>query len=1034
MDKKVIRAISLGIATVMMTTPMTAFAEELDEAAKNAGGEGSSTSTVSDTVETKSEVATAGEAANEAIDTAASAAITVKGDVALNVKAGEAGLDTDDNDLAQDVIDDAADVENVTSEEGASIADADTAVGNANIQIGVAEDNAGFAAGAAANATDKAQKASDAASGAADIADKAVEDVKEKTNDINNATTIAGANAAYEEAKAVVEQAKTDFEAKKAEYDTVKGEYEAAVKAVAEYEAEYNKAVATAGANADAAAAELEAAKAAAAELESAVAAAKTAVDASAAGAMRIAAAENLNSGDGNTNWRNVDQLFIAIMEEYYLPNAGYKDAKHTTTKIFSGEEHSKNYFAFEYKDENGAVKKAYFNYKLGANSEQEGTISEDKMEIFVKREVEVLGGEYDQYVDADGNVKDIATGLADGSLVAITDGDGNVTYYEKNDVTGSTTLVGNSNITATSTTDVTVSDPTSESYKIDTTTGKLVKEVTANVTTVTYTGTTLTSDKEYATDADRDAAAEIAKTGLTDAAQGKAVTVEETQKTTTTYVATGTYIPTFTKTVTVNNEEVEKGWTVWDEADSKSEAVEHVYDEKLGDKYDDEEKYYIINSSNNMSVTGMTKGKWNDDSDYLVSGSASITYAEVTKKSVSKDTFGAIWDNISSLWTGTDANDKVEAAVKSAIEAAGGIFVKAKWDDWDWNKATVYYVEGVKVNEEIEKDTVAEANSSLSDAALTQAKANGANGVYNVKSTTDEKNTTTYSYKINYYKEASTTTESKVVATETYGSAETLEGQIIQNLNYLNGNLVFEMEDNDDYRAFVDDAKDLTAKYERLLTEAKAADDAVEAAQAKVTELQNAIAEMKGAVNNEQKLADLAAQLADAELALADAQEDYDSLQDLMKEAADALVEVIDVLDGDNPPAEEPVILAEEPVAPVVVTTPVAPVAQPGVGAGAGAGAGVVADAGAGEGTIEIDDEATPLAASIEEVVADEVAEDEGIVIEDEATPLAAIPAEEKANMSWWWLLIIAVLGATGYEMYKKHNEKKAALNNDAE
>jgi len=29
-----------------------------------------------------------------------------------------------------------------------------------------------------------------------------------------------------------------------------------------------------------------------------------------------------------------------------------------------------------------------------------------------------------------------------------------------------------------------------------------------------------------------------------------------------------------------------------------------------------------------------------------------------------------------------------------------------------------------------------------------------------------------------------------------------------------------------------------------------------------------------------------------------------------------------------------------------------------------------------------------------------------------------------EHAKMSWWWIILI--LGATGYEMYKKHNEKK--------
>ena len=46
---------------------------------------------------------------------------------------------------------------------------------------------------------------------------------------------------------------------------------------------------------------------------------------------------------------------------------------------------------------------------------------------------------------------------------------------------------------------------------------------------------------------------------------------------------------------------------------------------------------------------------------------------------------------------------------------------------------------------------------------------------------------------------------------------------------------------------------------------------------------------------------------------------------------------------------------------------------------------------------------------------------------IADEAVPLADVAVEsEQAKMSWWWWLIILILGATGYEMYKKHNEKK--------
>ncbi len=1009
-NKKVIKAISLGLAAVMMTSPMTAFAEEV-----SADSNSDDNSSI-ENQEQQSEVKEAASAANDAIDAAVAPTDVVTDDVENNVVAGEAGTDDAGADLAQTVIDAATDVE------GDSITDADADVVLADTQIDVAEANADLAAGAVEDVADAVADAEAAATEATEIADEAVEAVETETENIKNATTIEDANAAYEAAEAVVEQAKTDFEAKKAEYDTAKSEYDAALAKVAEYEKAYNDAVAAAADEAADAAAELEAAKAAAAELENAVAAAKTAVDTSAADAMRIAKAEELTQTDNGLNWKNEDTLFIAIMEEYYLPElVGVEGA--TVKRVQGADNDNYNYFTATWTDANGDEHVDYYNYKMDDNSK-------DKIVIFEKREVEIFGGEYDQYVDAEGAVKDIEAGLEDGSLVAITDGNGNVTYYEKNDATDNTTLVESSEITSTSTEDVTVSEKTTETYKIDETTGELVKEVTADVTTVVYTGKNFTSDTQYATDAERDAAAQ-AKLDELNVAEGKDVEVVETQNTTTTYVATGTYIPTFTATVTVNNKEVEKGWTIFDEADSKQEAVDFVYDEKLGDKYDDEEKYYIISESNELSVTGMTKGKWNDDSDYLVSGTASVTYAKVTKKSVSKDTFGAIWDDISSLWTGKDANDKVEAKVKEAIEAAGGIFVKANWSDWDWNKATVYYVEGVAV-EGSEKDTAAGAESSLSDAAAAQAKAKGADGVYNVKSETERKDTTTYSYEVNYYEEVSNTTESQVVATETYANVETLEGQIIQNLNYLNGNILLD-QDNEDYRAFVDSAKDLTAKYERLLTEAQAADDAVEIAQSRVAELQAAIAKMQGAVNNEKALADLEAQLAEAEAALADAQDNYDSLEELLEEAADALEEVVDALtpepvDDDEDEEEEVVevvpqpALVNPPAAPVVVVPPVdapeveAPVEEPGV---------------------EIVDEPTPLAPSVEEVVEEkEPVAQETITIEDEQAPLADIVVDEtKSPISWWWLLVIAVLGASGYEMYRRHNQKKAeALNQDAE
>lgn len=130
------------------------------------------------------------------------------------------------------------------------------------------------------------------------------------------------------------------------------------------------------------------------------------------------------------------------------------------------------------------------------------------------------------------------------------------------------------------------------------------------------------------------------------------------------------------------------------------------------------------------------------------------------------------------------------------------------------------------------------------------------------------------------------------------------------------------------------------------------------------------------------------------------------------------------DTMGGTTPttPVVVPVAAPEE--IPTAIVTPVA-------GVGAGAGAAVV----------DIEDEETPLAAGIgngngngdanggdgEDVLVAGAEEDETaiVAIEDEETPLAAGPGAD-GKMSWWWLLIVALFGAAGYKMYKEHQKKK--------
>lgn len=857
--------------------------------------------------------------------------------------------------------------------------------------------------------------------------------VNGQIENIKDAASITDANAAYEEVKTTVDQAQADFDAKLGEYNTAKTAYEEAAQKVAAYEKAYEEAVNSADANAAAAAAELEAAKTNAEALAKALEAAKGAVDTSAAGALDIADKEALTQGDNGLNWKNEDQLFISIMQNYYLPEVQKITADDIKVVRRQGEDNNtKNYFEVTYTDENGNKQTKYYNYVM-----DDKQTSKDNIVIFEKRIEEVnwktaQETNPDQYVKGNGDtitVSEVEKGLKDGTIIAV---DGKKVI--KNDGTESIIISDNNQKTENGEVDTDVNEATEkESWKLDEN-GNLIKTVTADVTTITYTDAKFTSTEQYQTEAERDAAAAAKEKDLKDAA-GKDVTVTGTEKTDYTYTGNGTYIPTFTKTVNVKDEEVE-----WKHTDKKTdygvrteeEAVAKVTKEQekaLSNKINDDDDLYLIGVSSDLKVTGYTEDHWYDDSDFLVSGTVSATYAKVTKKTVDQSTFGSLWNDIKALFgNGETTNKKLEDAARKAVEADGGIFVSANWDDWKLGKATIRYVAGVSVKTD-EKTTAVEAQNAVQDAALAQAKASGATGVYNVKTTdTDTIAHTSYSYEIDYLEKTGETTTNTAVRTETYANAEVLTGQIIQNLNYIQGNIKLTQKD-EAYRKFVDDAKALTEKYQKLLQDAKAAQGEVEAAQGKVDVLKAEIEALKSnRTSNLGALKELEGKLAVAEQNKKDAEDTLKEILDSLDKAGGELDKVIERLT----PAPTPAAPAggdsaggssdtgETVVNPIVLAP--APVAQATV---------VTQNQAAAQGVTQIADEVAPLAANVEEdtqKTAEEAPKaEEAVNIADEAVPLADVAVEsEHAKMSWWWWLIILILGATGYEMYKKHNEKK--------
>lgn len=1039
-NEKVIRAMAIGISAMLMaSSPLTALAAE---------GEGNSSEGNEDkniTVTPEAGVCDQAEAAakdaDKAVEGAEKSAADVKSEVADQVVAGEA-KDTQGKDLSQAVLDANAKVEDKTVEGGSSLKDAESAVENADTALGVAEAKDKLSDAELDKAAEEADKAGQTAEEAKDAMQAAQDKVNGQIENIKDAASITDANAAYEEAKKTTDQAQADFDAKLGEYNTAKTAYEEAAQKVAAYEKAYEEAVNSADANAEAAAAELEAAKTNAEALAKALEAAKKAVDTSVKGAMDIADKEALTQGDNGLNWKNEDQLFISIMQNYYLPEVQKITADDIKVVRRQGEDNNtKNYFEVTYTDENGNKQTKFYNYVM-----DDKQTSKDNIVIFEKRIEEVnwktaQETNPDQYVKENGDtitVSEVEKGLEDGTIIAV---DGKKVI--KNDGTESS-ISDNNQKTENGEVDTDVNEATEkESWKLDEN-GNLIKTVTADVTTITYTDAKFTSTEQYQTEAERDAAAAAKEKDLKDAA-GKDVTVTGTEKTDYTYTGNGTYIPTFTKTVNVKDEEVE-----WKHTDKKTdygvrteeEAVAKVTKEQekaLSNKINDDDDLYLIGVSSDLKVTGYTEDHWYDDSDFLVSGTVSATYAKVTKKTVDQSTFGSLWNDIKALFgKGEATNKKLEDAARKAVEADGGIFVSANWDDWKFGKATIRYVAGVSVKTD-EKTTAAEAQNAVQDAALAQAKASGATGVYNVKTTdTDTIAHTSYSYEIDYLEKTGETTTNTAVRTETYANAEVLTGQIIQNLNYIQGNIKLTQKDTE-YRKFVDDAKALTQKYQKLLQDAQDAQKDVETAQAKVNELKAEIEALKSnRTSNLGALKELEGKLAVAEQNKKDAEDTLKEILGSLDEAGGELDKVIERLtpaptpgtpaggEGETGDAGD----TEEGGAgeAATVVTPVALAAAPA------AQATVVAQNQAAAPVVQIADEAAPLAeavpANTQETVqsgSDKEETKEAVNIEEEAVPLADVAVEsEHAKMSWWWWLIILILGATGYEMYKKHNEKK--------
>ena len=241
-------------------------------------------------------------------------------------------------------------------------------------------------------------------------------------------------------------------------------------------------------------------------------------------------------------------------------------------------------------------------------------------------------------------------------------------------------------------------------------------------------------------------------------------------------------------------------------------------------------------------------------------------------------------------------------------------------------------------------------------------------------------------------------------------------------------------------YRNALENSAALALQYASIAAKAEAAQFAFEQAQKDVEDLQTLIGGVEIGDTTVNEVASLQASLETAKSKLEAAKLVRDNMVEQLETIKTVRDNKIAALTYKAPVADAGSEDATTATGDVTVTagataeviTPAAPAAPaagglgtavvPGAAAAPATGGAEAVTAGATEENLtNINDGRTALASVLDEETAPEVT-----AINEGETPLTFAPINEE-SMSWWWWLIVALLGATGYAMYKKHQEKKA-------
>ena len=969
-NSNVLRAISIGLSTVIAMTPMSAMAGEADEAEpKVLPLDGETAPELADKVDEVAENIESVQEKAEAAETAEKNVIDAVGQIEM----------TEDSLDEETAVQDAAEELETAAknEEGANIAVAG---------IEKVEDDLSDVTDAAEAVDKKFEDASGVLEDAEDAANKAqgiVEDAKseyeEQMEALEGAETIEDADKAYEDAKDTVEKAEKDLDQLKGDYEDAKEAYDTAVEEAKEAQKQYDAAVEQAAKDAEAAQKNLEEVQEKADALESAAKDAKDAYDkiseevtkesddakkaldeADAAleeakkeaedaqtayddtvkdGEQAIADAKQdlddktkaetdakdaldgieaadedalkilkLESEMTSNNWDKGDELFQAIMNDYYLKNLEELEGKtfeldKKFTKFIGDDD--LNYCKLVVTNADGSQEEIYYNYKL----------DEDKKNLIifekVEKEVVEVEGRDEQYVvegtDTSLSVEEFEKKKNDKEIVEIekVDAEGNASgeFYLKNGE--GTTDVKVEAKEDTETGEETSINNTKETYSV-TEDNKIVKTVTGDVTEISFVDAELKGGEDYAS---YEAAKNAAEAELSDGDKNLDVTVTADGSA----EASVTYITTFTTTIDLTGAttEVYSLTNEIDEEKAKKTAIQNIVDIAKNTVVSSGSWVLIGDVSvNNINVecTEDKKNPFSNDTYRINSGSLLLTYAKA-QETVYKETYSyksisgmsdeAIKNAFESSHPGTvvvgisRVNGHVSSAVvkyrvaatntMTAVEKITNETVNGNIQDSLEQAAKNNALASAKsdADKHVSDSEIAEIQSTLKNQLLGESSANEvstqanivADAEGNAASATITSGTVSYSYEGTYDKKDVETKNGEVISTTTWDAdllthldaIEEVRKTIYTNENYDNyvkngdesGILVFEKKG--DLRNWLDEAKALEesrAAAQKALEQAKqnteaaqkAYDDAVEKDEEDVADKKAALETAKAA------------------------------------------------------------------------------------------------------------------------------------------------------------------------------------------